>query len=239
MVLAAAAAMPPGPRPDSWEKMPRAGASLESGNGGQHSEVEQQAGRVDRQLTPGHRPETIDVMTDRIVLVNGLPGAGKSTLATALAGRLQVPLLAKDRIKEAVTDAIPGMAVPGLGAAVMDFVWQLAASVPGLVVIESWWFAPRDRRFVSDGLRRCGSPAVVEVWCDVPASVARQRYAGRQRHPIHDDASRLSEDWDTWAACAEPLHVGEVLRVQTDVPVDFAATADRVMAAFRPATVGP
>lgn len=170
-------------------------------------------------------------MPDRIILVNGLPGAGKTTVATALAGRLGAPLLAKDAIKEAVAGAVP-VPVPGLGAAVMDQVWQLAAAMPGLVLIDSWWFAPRDRQFARDGLRRCGNPAVVELWCDVPAPVARQRYAGRQRHPVHDDARRLAEEWDRWAAAAEPLSVGAVVRLSTEGRVDIAATADRVLAAF-------
>ena len=72
-------------------------------------------------------------MTDRVVLVNGLPGAGKTTLATALAGRLEIPLFAKDAIKEAVADAVPGVVVPGLGPAVMELVWRLAAATPGPV----------------------------------------------------------------------------------------------------------
>lgn len=40
------------------------------------------------------------------VLVAGWPGSGKSTLAAALATRLDLPLLAKDEIKEALMDAL-------------------------------------------------------------------------------------------------------------------------------------
>ncbi|MGH3781976.1 MAG: hypothetical protein ACRDRO_15490 [Pseudonocardiaceae bacterium] len=35
-----------------------------------------------------------------VVLISGAPGAGKSTLATPLTAALDLPLLAKDRIKE-------------------------------------------------------------------------------------------------------------------------------------------
>ena len=46
-------------------------------------------------------------VVDRLVLVNGLPGAGKTTLATALAGALPATLVSKDAIKEAL--AIRGL----------------------------------------------------------------------------------------------------------------------------------
>jgi predicted kinase len=40
-----------------------------------------------------------------LILVNGLPGSGKTTLANGLARQLDAPLIAKDAIKEAVADA--------------------------------------------------------------------------------------------------------------------------------------
>jgi 2-phosphoglycerate kinase len=40
------------------------------------------------------------------VLVGGWPAAGKSTLARSLAAELELPLLAKDEIKEALMDGL-------------------------------------------------------------------------------------------------------------------------------------
>lgn len=41
-----------------------------------------------------------------VVLVTGVPAAGKSTLARALSARLGMPLLSKDRVKEVLYDTL-------------------------------------------------------------------------------------------------------------------------------------
>jgi predicted kinase len=55
-------------------------------------------------------------MVRRLVLVNGVPGAGKTTLATALAGALPATLVSKDAIKEALASAVVGVSSEALGA---------------------------------------------------------------------------------------------------------------------------
>src|SRR5215831_11909617 len=42
----------------------------------------------------------------RVIVVTGLPGVGKSTLARELAGRYRMPMLAKDFIKEPLLDVL-------------------------------------------------------------------------------------------------------------------------------------
>src|SRR5687768_16282242 len=42
-----------------------------------------------------------------LVLVNGAPAAGKSTLARHLAAALRLPLLSRDALKEAMADRVP------------------------------------------------------------------------------------------------------------------------------------
>ncbi|WP_116953225.1 AAA family ATPase [Jiangella endophytica] len=168
-------------------------------------------------------------VADDLVLVNGLPGAGKSTLATELARTVCAPLLSKDAIKEALADVVGTAARSALGSAAMEAAWTIAAGLPGLVVMESWWFKPRDIGHVRAGLDRCGASAVVEVWCQVPPDVARRRFEIRRRHPVHDDRQRLAEAWSEWAASPEPLGVGRTVRVDTTGPVDIGALAQRIL----------
>ena len=167
-------------------------------------------------------------MAGRVILVNGLPGSGKSTLAAALGTALGVPVISKDAVKEALYAAVP-TARPGvLGPVAMEAAWSRAADAAGTVVLESWWFRPRDLSFTEAAWRRCGEPEIVEVWCDVPADVARARVVARRRSDMYEDAERLATVWDDWARRAEPLAIGKVVRVDTTSEVDIAALGVRL-----------
>jgi predicted kinase len=170
-------------------------------------------------------------MARDVVLVNGLPGSGKSSLGPRLAATLGAAFLSKDRIKEALADAVV-TDPPTAGAIAMDTVWRCAADLPGMVVVDSWWFRPRDLDHARTGLARAGATASAEVWCDVPAEVARARFVARRRPAVHADAERLATQWTGWAARAAPLELGPVIRVDTARPVDVGAVADRVRAAL-------
>ncbi|WP_200941763.1 GNAT family N-acetyltransferase [Angustibacter sp. Root456] len=171
----------------------------------------------------------------RVVLVNGLPGAGKSTLARALAQELALPLLSKDAVKEAVGASLAAADAeqwdgrsPVLGAGSTEALWSLLADCPSGAVVESWW-PTSARHLVSAGLDRAGvDPAgTVEVWCDVPADVARTRYLERlpSRAAIHGGSAGLAL-WDSGGATsAHPLALGDVVRFDTSAPLEPRAVA--------------
>ncbi|HEY7175621.1 MAG TPA: ATP-binding protein [Micromonosporaceae bacterium] len=168
-------------------------------------------------------------MANRLVLVNGLPGAGKTTLATGLADALAATLISKDAIKDALSTAVDGATASALGAAAMEAAWTLIADIDGTVVFDSWWFKPRDMPYAEAGIRRAGRPHVVEVWCDVPQQVARQRYERRLGTEPH--AGQV-EAWPDWAARGEPLGIVPTLHVNTERPVDVGRVAHQVLDAL-------
>lgn len=167
-------------------------------------------------------------MAKSLILVNGLPGAGKTVLSSLLGQALATPVLSKDVIKEALADASSNrLTSRRVGQIASDTMWQLSAAMPGRVIVESWWYRPRDVDYVIDGVALSGTPTVVEVWCDIPADLARRRYLERQRHQVHP-AAISEEDWANWSTGAVPLGIGRAVRVDTSFPTSPDALSDLI-----------
>jgi 2-phosphoglycerate kinase len=76
-------------------------------------------------------------MRSFLVLISGVAGSGKSMLAKRLAPALDLPLISKDTIKEALADSLgPGDDAwsQQLGAASFEVLWALLRDVPQAVL---------------------------------------------------------------------------------------------------------
>jgi hypothetical protein len=155
------------------------------------------------------------------VMVTGLPGSGKTSLSTPLAGTLSLPWLSKDTIKEGLWEALgPGDRDWGkrLGMASAAALESLARSLPGAVIDH---FVHANTTDVWGSL-----PGVVEVRCACPPEVSRTRYRDRRRHPCHFDPDQLADSYDWWIADdASRSPLGPRLDVDTAIPVDIESIA--------------
>jgi chloramphenicol 3-O-phosphotransferase len=160
------------------------------------------------------------------VLIGGVPGSGKTTLARQLAPLLDLPLIAKDAIKEALMTALgPPRDVAESqrwGRAAVLAMLTVAQSSPGAVLDSTWY--PYTIPYVQ------GLPGpLVEVRCVVDLEVAQRRYRARTptRHTGHLDDQRTEEE--LWGADAHgSLRLGPVLEVDTTDAVDVIAVAAAV-----------
>ncbi len=108
------------------------------------------------------------------VIVSGPPASGKSTLAPALAIELNVPLIAKDTIKDALIAVLPVPDIEAsrvLGQAAVHAMLAVAAASPVGAVTESNFYRSVARQEL---LRLPGT--TVEVFCRCDASVAADRH---------------------------------------------------------------
>jgi len=174
-----------------------------------------------------------------VILVNGVPASGKSTVAALLGRRLAWPILTLDTVKEALFDHL-GVGDRDhsrlLGKASYQAIFQSIAGFPdGLgAVVDAWHgFQPPEVRRAH--LARAAAGPVLEVWCHAPPQVVAERYRSRAgaRHRGHPPAAYATE-LAALAARARPMGLGPVVEVATD----GALEAEGLLAAVA-ALVGP
>lgn len=168
-------------------------------------------------------------MNDRppLVIVNGPAGAGKSTLANALAARLQLPLLSKDTIKEAMADVLGAddrAASYQLGLASFAVLRALAGKCVSLgvgAILEAPFYgqAAADLTALAEAART----VVLQCAADKRTLYSRVRSRAVDRHWVHFDSPHPAEGetFETWSspdlAAAEPPALGvPILTVNTD-----------------------
>lgn len=128
-----------------------------------------------------------------LVLVGGLPGTGKSTVAAAVGDRLGYPVLNSDRIRKELACLAPEQpAAAPFGEGLYSQEWtrrtyhELLARAETLlrhgepVVLDASWTDAASRADAREVARRTSSD-VVELRCAAPSQVSAERLARRTR----------------------------------------------------------
>lgn len=175
----------------------------------------------------------------RFVVVSGLPGSGKTTVARALAPLMNLPLIDKDEILERLFES------RGTGdhawrrrlSRESDDILQSTVSASDGAIVSSFWHVagmPSDSGTPTDWLAGL-SRTIVNVHCECPVETAADRFSRRARHAGHlDEVRTVAAVLDSLGALArlDLLAIGERVVVDTTKPLRFAQILQHVEAGF-------
>ncbi|MFU9135917.1 AAA family ATPase [Erwinia tasmaniensis] len=177
----------------------------------------------DRQLAHAHQDSP---QSKRVVMVNGIPASGKSSIARALANATGWPLLSVDGIKEPFMQQLENVdrvLNRRLGLASYQAIWHIVASAPpGCTFIVDAWFGSQPEQRLREFLQGAEVTALAEIWCHISGELAAQRYTSRlaQRLPGHPGAEYIPE-LIALAECAGPMKIGPVFIVDQMGDIDI------------------
>jgi uncharacterized protein len=152
----------------------------------------------------------------RLVLVGGLPGTGKSTLAGALADRLDASVLSSDPLRKELVGAAPdgSSAAPYRSGAYAEEITEATYAAlldrarivlerGGSVILDASWVRASHRAAARE-LAEAWGAELSELCCTCPAEVATERIAARQAAGDHESdadaavAAAMAVDRDPW-----------------------------------------
>ena len=179
------------------------------------------AGVIGAALTALPRPK-------RVILVNGVPASGKSTVANALSAATGWPVLRLDTIKDPFLRELSPVDRTfnrTLGRASYAAIFDILRDAPaGTTAIIDAWFGFQPTQIMTQGLARAGVTDITELWCHAPPDITGARYAARiAERPAGHPGADYAPELIALAAKAQPMGIGPVQGIDTTLPLDLQA----------------
>ncbi|HLZ93845.1 MAG TPA: AAA family ATPase [Candidatus Dormibacteraeota bacterium] len=168
-----------------------------------------------------------------LVIVSGPPAAGKTALAQRLSHDLELPVISKDLLKEAMMDHLGGAPEVGRAAFAVQFAVakSLLESGDGLV-LEGAFFVNQTE---IAGLAALGAAVSVNLSCAIAELERRysERHSAGHRHPSHRGLEALTDLRERVASGAYGIPDLGRPRLEVDTTAGFEPSLDEIVSWVR------
>lgn len=135
----------------------------------------------------------------KLIVICGLPGTGKTTLADTLSKRLKITCISKDAIKEALYDELglknleDSLAIGKRSIEVMLNLAEKNVQLQKNVIIEAPFRFEEDYQLFSKWIQQY-KVDFTAIICTVSPEIRENRFYNRPRHEAHHDNERKFEE---------------------------------------------